>query len=181
MENKFSTSWNASKQPRKQRKFRFNAPLHIRGRMIMSLLSKDLRKKYDVRSLRIRKGDKVKIMRGQFKGKEGKVERVDLKKYKIIIDNAEVLKKDGSKTFYPIDPSNVMIVDVNNDDKRRFAKLKSTKEEKKENKVSISSGAKSKEIKAIKKEVKKDEVKISQDQPVDAAKKLVQKKTLKKS
>jgi large subunit ribosomal protein L24 len=125
MEKKFSASWNASKQPRKQRKFRFNAPLHIRGRMIISPLSKDLRKKYGMRSLRVKKGDKVKIMRGQFKGKEGKVDRVDLKKYKIIIDKAEVVKKDGSKTFYPIDPSNVMIVDANSDDKLRFAQKES--------------------------------------------------------
>jgi large subunit ribosomal protein L24 len=168
MEKEFSTSWKASKQPRKQRKFRFNAPLHIRGRMIISPLSKDLRKKYGMRSLRVKKGDKVKIMRGQFKGKEGKVDKVDLKKYKIIIDKAEVVKKDGSKTFYPIDPSNVMIIDANSDDKKRFAKSESSV--KKENTASVE--------KPVKKETKNV---VEKAPAAGAEQKPVQKKSAKKT
>ena len=73
MKKEFSTSWIGSKQPRKQRKYRHNAPLHIKSKMMGSHLSKELRKKYGTRSVRIRKGDEVKIMIGKFKGKTGKI------------------------------------------------------------------------------------------------------------
>ena len=83
MKNKFSRSWISSVQVRKQRKYRHNAPLHIKGKFLNANLAKPLREKYGVRSFRLRKGDKVKIMRGQFKGKEGKIEFVDITKTKI--------------------------------------------------------------------------------------------------
>ncbi len=97
-----------------------------------SSLSKELRKKYNRRSFRIRKGDKVKIMRGQFKGKEGKIEEVDLKNYKVYIENIEVVKKDGTKTKYPLHPSNLSIVEFNTDDKMRFKKGSTAKKPKQE-------------------------------------------------
>ena len=74
MKTKFSGSWVKSKQPRKQRKYRYNAPLHIRQKFVGAHLSRELRKKYGKRSASLRKGDNVKIMRGQFRNKSGKVE-----------------------------------------------------------------------------------------------------------
>ncbi|MBC7119559.1 MAG: 50S ribosomal protein L24, partial [Methanobacteriaceae archaeon] len=62
-----------SKQPRKQRKFLHNAPLHIRHKIMSANLSKELREEYNRRSLPVRKGDKVEIMRGDFKGHQGKI------------------------------------------------------------------------------------------------------------
>lgn len=121
MKKKFASSWNSSKQPRKQRKFRYNAPLHIKQKFASSHLSPELRKKYGTRSVTVRKGDEVKIMRGQFKSRKGKVERVDLKKTKVYITGIELTKKDGSKTIYPLQPSNLMIISANTDDKRRFS------------------------------------------------------------
>ena len=79
MKQKFSKHWIGSKQPRKQRKYRANAPLHVRHKMISANLNKDLRKKYGKRSFPLRKADNVKIMRGEFKNKTGKVASVDLK------------------------------------------------------------------------------------------------------
>ena len=67
---------------------------------------------------------KVKILRGQFKGKEGTIEKVLLKKSRVQINGAENIKKDGSKSFYPIAPSNVIIIDIKLDDKKREAALK---------------------------------------------------------
>lgn len=108
-----------SKQPRKQRKYRYNAPLHIKQKFMRAHLSKELRKKYSRRSLGLKKGDKVKILRGQFKKKTGKIDKVDLKENYVYITGIEITKKDGTKAFYPLQPSNLMITELNLDDKKR--------------------------------------------------------------
>ena len=120
---KFSRSWISSKKPNKQRKYRFQAPLHLRKAFVSTHLSKDLRTKYGRRSVVLRKGDKVKVLRGQFKKKEGKVERINRKKSKAYIAGVELVKKDGSKVLRPVDASNLMIMELNLDDKRRKEKL----------------------------------------------------------
>jgi large subunit ribosomal protein L24 len=110
-----------TRQPKKQRKFLYNAPLHLRGKIMSATLSKDLREKYGVRNLPIRVGDKVKIMRGnaEIRGKEGKVVEVDPKRYRIHVEGVTRKKTDGTEVYYPIHPSNVMIVELNLDDERR--------------------------------------------------------------
>jgi len=120
---KFSETWKRSKQPRKQRKYRFNAPLHTKNKFLSSHLSKELKEKYNRRNITTRKEDKVKVLRGQFKGKIGKIERVDLKKTKVYITGMELIKKDGTKVLYPIHPSNILITELNLDDKRRIKTL----------------------------------------------------------
>ena len=123
MKSIFSKSWISSKQPRKQRKYRYNAPEHIKKKFVSVNLSKELREKYSKRNFPLVKGDKVKVMRGQFKGKEGEVERVDMRNIKIIVQGVENIKKDGTKVSYPIDPSNLRITDLKLDDKKRKASL----------------------------------------------------------
>jgi large subunit ribosomal protein L24 len=120
MKKKFSTKWCASKQPRKQRKYRMNAPLHIRGKFLTSKMSKQLAEKHTTKRVRIRIGDRVKIMIGKFKGIEGKIDFIDMKKSKVKITGAEISKKDGSKVKVPIHASNIMIIDLNMDDKKRM-------------------------------------------------------------
>lgn len=120
----WSSTWKSSKQPTKQRKYLRNAPKHVQGAQLGSHLSPDLRKKYNKRAIRVRKGDKVKVMIGTFKGKTGKVDRIDTKKQRVFISGIEVLKKDGSKAMYPIKPSNLMIQDLDLSDKRRIKKTK---------------------------------------------------------
>jgi len=129
MKKSFSIKWKASKQPRKQRKYRHNAPKHIRGSFLNVHLSKELAKKHGIRRIRIRTGDKVKIMRGGFKGKENKVESIDLKKSKATIIGIEISKKDGSKSRPAIAASNLLITELNTEDKTRLSKP-STKENK---------------------------------------------------
>ena len=119
MKTKFSSSWIKSKQPRKQRKYRYNAPLHIKQKFVGAHLSKELHKKYGKRSMNVRKGDGVKIMRGQFKNKTGKVEEVNLKKTLAYVSGIEIAKRDGTKARFPIHPSNLMITELNMDDKMR--------------------------------------------------------------
>lgn len=121
-----------SSKPRKQRKFLYNAPLHIRHRMLAGHLSEELRKKYNRRSLPIRKKDVVRIMRGEYKGKEGEVIRVDIKKYKIYINGVSVRRSDGKDALVPIHPSNCMIVDLYLEDRMRRKVLERTSQEVKE-------------------------------------------------
>jgi large subunit ribosomal protein L24 len=120
MKSKFSTSWKSSKQPRKQRKYVFNMPIHLRGKLLSVHLTPALREKYHTRSTRVRKGDKVKVVKGQFKGKSGKVESVDTTRLKVIVSGINFTKKDGSKGVYPIAPANLIIEDLDTTDKRRF-------------------------------------------------------------
>ncbi|MBW2993001.1 50S ribosomal protein L24 [Candidatus Woesearchaeota archaeon] len=120
MKKKFVSSWKGSKQPRKQRKYRANAPLHIKQKFVSSHLSKDLKKKYGKRNIIVRKGDRVKITRGEFKNKIGKIDRTDLKKSKVYIEGVEIVKKDGTKVLRQIEPSNIIILELNLDDKKRL-------------------------------------------------------------
>ena len=108
-----------SKQPRKQRKALYNAPAHARGKHLSASLSKDLRAKVGKRSLPIRTGDKVSVVRGDFKGHEGEVLSVDYTSYKVTIEDVTLSKPDGTATFLPVDPSNLVIIDADlSDDKR---------------------------------------------------------------
>ena len=120
---KFSKTWKSSKKPRKQRKFRLGAPLHVKQKFVHTHLSKDLRKKYSKRSIGLRKGDKIKIMQGQFRKHEGKVERIDLKKTRVFVNGVEITKKDGTKKMLSLNPSNLMITELNLDDKFRQKSL----------------------------------------------------------
>ncbi len=111
----------SSRQPRKQRKALFNAPLHKRQKLMSAPLSPELREKYGIRNLPVRKGDTVRVMRGTWAGHEGKVVRVDLKRMRIYIDGVTIRKADGTPRFYPIHPSKVMIISLDTSDKRRMA------------------------------------------------------------
>lgn len=119
----FSKHWKESKNPRKQRKYLKNLPLHLRKKLVSSNLSKELRKKYNRRNIALRIGDKVKVMAGQFKKISGKVNNVNRKNLKVYIDGIEVVKRDGTKRFYPIHASNLQIVELSIDDKKRKESL----------------------------------------------------------
>ena len=90
--------------------------------MILTNLCK-IKKKYGIRSIPARKGDRVKIARGQFKGKTGKIEKVILKKTKVFVEGIQLTSKTGNKSFYPIHPSNLILVELNLNDKKRKEKL----------------------------------------------------------
>jgi len=128
MKKDFSTQWKGSSQKRKQRKYIANMPLHLRSKLMNSPLSKELRKKYGARSISIRKGDEVRIMRGRFNGKKGKVDKVELKRTRVTIEGINRTKKDGSKVKVWFNPSKVMITEMY-DDKKRIKRLSSVKTE----------------------------------------------------
>ncbi len=129
----FSKHWKASKNPSKQRKYTAKAPLHTKRKLLSVNLSKELRKKYERRNIEIRKGDKVKIMRGKYKGKIKKVSEVKTKRLKIYLEGIQIKKIEGSKVNVALRPSNLQIIELNIDDKKR---MKNNKKISKEEKVS---------------------------------------------
>ena len=126
MKKEFSKHWKTSRQPRKQRKYIANAPLHIRKKFVGVNLSKDLRKKHGKRNIPVRKGDGIKVMRGKFKGKRGKITDVKLKISKVTVEGIQIKKQDGSKVDVKLQPSNLQIVELNLEDRKR--KIKQIKE-----------------------------------------------------
>jgi len=107
------------KNPRKQRKRFFNATAHRRHKSMSAPLSKELAASRGVRSLPVRKGDTVRIMRGDNKGFEGKVSRVALNEYRIYMEGLTREKVDGTNIFLPIHPSKVQIRNLKMDDRWR--------------------------------------------------------------
>ena len=129
MEKSFSTSWNSSKQTRKQRKYIYNAPLHTKHKFLSAHLSKDLRKKYGKRALPLRKGDEVLVMRGAFKKKKAKVTSVNTKISKVVLEGLQRTKRDGSKVNVKFIPSNLQIITLSLEDKQRSAIFDRNKKE----------------------------------------------------
>ncbi len=108
-----------SKQPRKQRKERYNAPLHQLQRYMRAPLSKDLREELKKRNAQVRKGDTVKVLRGDNAGTEGEVEEVNLKKCTIKVHGVSNFRADGTEVPRPIHPSNVVITKLDLEDAER--------------------------------------------------------------
>jgi large subunit ribosomal protein L24 len=109
-----------SSQPRKQRKSRYQAPLHLRNKLLGAMLSEELKVKHKIKTIPVRMGDTVKILRGDYRDTEGKVEGVNLDKFTITVDGVTVTKSDGTEVPRPIHPSNVMITKLEIKDKRRL-------------------------------------------------------------
>lgn len=120
MKGQFSTAWKSSKQPRKQRKYTYNAPLHVKHSFLNAHLSKELRAKHGIRSLSVRKGDEVKVMRGSQYKQKAKIASVDVKRTRVVLEGLTRTKKDGSKVPIYFNPSNLLIVSLGSEDKRRL-------------------------------------------------------------
>ena len=116
---KFSKKWISSKNPSKQRKYLAKAPIHLKRKLLSVNLAKELRKKWGKRNVVLRKDDVVKIMGGKFKGKKGKVLVVKIKRQRIEIENIQKKKQDGSKSNVPIKSSNLQIIELNLEDRKR--------------------------------------------------------------
>lgn len=106
-------------KPSKQRKMLYQAPDHIRHKILAAHLSPELRASHIVKSLPVRSGDTVRLMRGDHKGFEGKITRIDSARYRIYVEGLTREKVDGTTIFVPIHPSKVLITRLNLDDKWR--------------------------------------------------------------
>jgi large subunit ribosomal protein L24 len=85
-----------------------------------AMLDKPLREKYGIKNISVRKGDEVKIMRGKFKGKLGKVGKVDIKNIRIQIEGVQRSKKAGEKLETWFHPSTVRIISFEDSDRKRM-------------------------------------------------------------
>lgn len=115
----WSTAWQKSKNPQKQRKFRAKAPKHQRGRFVSARLKDSLREKLGTKSIPVRAGDKVEIMRGDYTGKRGTVDRIDREEYRLYVEGVKRETVSGSETMVSVDPSNVMLMRLDLDDDMR--------------------------------------------------------------
>lgn len=98
--------------PKKQRKRHFNAPLHIKQNKVSAPVSKELKSTTGKKTMRVKKDYTVEILRGEHRGKKGKVLRVILKPCKIHVEGVVKNKADGKEAQIPIEPSNVRIIKI---------------------------------------------------------------------
>jgi large subunit ribosomal protein L24 len=156
------------KNPKKQRKRLFNAPAHLRHKLMAAHLSSELAASRGIKTLPVRKGDTVRIERGDNKGFEGKVSRVDLSEYRIYLEGLTREKTDGTNIFISVHPSKVQIRNLNLDDKRRKDILGRKKEiEKPEHKEKLAAKAAKKSEKPKEKPEAKIE-EITEEKPEEA-------------
>jgi large subunit ribosomal protein L24 len=102
-----------------------NAPLHKKRKWISSHLAENLLLKYDRRSLPVVKGDTVKIMRGNYRGHEDKISKVNVRDQTVEIEGATITTAKGTKIAKPIHASTLLITKLNITDKWRRRKLES--------------------------------------------------------
>lgn len=112
-----------STKPRKQRYNLYNAPLHKKRKWISSHLAENLLLKYDRRSIPVVKGDTVKIMRGNYRGHEDKISKVNVRDQTIEIEGVTITTAKGTKIAKPIHASTLLITKLNVTDKWRRQKL----------------------------------------------------------
>ena len=101
----------------------FQATMQTRSKQMGANLSKDLQKKYGKKSARVVEGDSVTILRGEFKGVDGKVSKISTQKTSVAIEGVKKEKTKGDKFDVYIHTSNLVITSLNGDDKWRIAKL----------------------------------------------------------
>jgi large subunit ribosomal protein L24 len=146
-----------SSQPRKQRLARAHAPHHQARKQMASHLSEELLLRYNRRSATVITGDEVRVLRGDHKGKSGEIVGIDVPARKVSVQGVTVKKADGTEKALPMDPSNLIIVKLNLEDKRREERLKRSAESRKgEPKTQKASKASGKGGKGAKKQAKKE-------------------------
>jgi large subunit ribosomal protein L24 len=118
---KFSSS---SSKPVKVRKNLANSSTRDRGlKLSRAMLSSDLKAKYATNTVRLRPGDSVKLVRGEYAGVEGKVVKVFPNQGRITVEGVTREKIAGGTTPLRIHCSNVVVNSLNLDDKFRRQKL----------------------------------------------------------
>jgi large subunit ribosomal protein L24 len=150
---KYSRGWHSSSNARNQRMARRLAPLHMRERLLRTCISKELSEKYETNTLPVKISDRVKIMKGDHKGKMSKVSRVDHKLLKVYLEDVKVKRADGREVAIPFQACNLQIISLGSDDKRRL-KCIERKKHKEAQKEAVEEAQKDK--KAAKEEAKKE-------------------------
>ena len=114
------------KKQKKQRRSFALRKLHLEGKELGAHLSKELRKSLGMRSLQLRKGDKVKVMRGSHNGFSGKIIKINRRKCQVFLENLNRKKADGTEVPLPLHPSNLLLVELERSDEKRIKVKKKT-------------------------------------------------------
>ena len=111
-------------KPTKMRnKMIYRATYTTKSKQLGSALSKDLHKKYGRRSVRVIEGDSIRIIRGEYKGVDGKISKISTQKNSVSIEGIKKEKTKGDKFDVYIHTSNLVVTSLNTRDKWRMAKL----------------------------------------------------------
>ena len=111
-------------KPTKVRNYQiYRATMATRSKQLGSPLSKDLQKRYGKRSIRVVLGDTVKVMRGEYRGVDGKISKVSIADNSVAIEGVKKEKSKGEKFDVLIRSTNVVITNLNLDDHWRKTKL----------------------------------------------------------
>jgi large subunit ribosomal protein L24 len=108
-------------------------PKHLTERRLRSSLSRALREKYGRRNVRVIAGDTIKVIRGEYSGIEGKVEKVNMKRGSLAIEGIQREKVRGGNVKVEINSTNVIVTDLDLDDKYRQALIQRINEPEKKN------------------------------------------------
>lgn len=159
----------------------YQASNHVRSKQLGATLSKELREKYGKRSARVVEGDTIRVMRGEFKGIDGKVTQISTEKNGVAVEGIKREKLKGGNVDIYIHTSNVMITGLNLDDKWRQNRLegqavKIATEAPKETPEEITKEAPKKE-KSLKPKEKSKEIAKGTPEPKEKASKPTTKKT----
>src|SRR5574341_111286 len=103
---------------------------HKRDKFLGANLSENLREQHSRLSMRRIKGDTVRILRGEYVGIEGKVEKVNTQRSTLSIEGVQREKIRGGNVKVQIHASNVQIISLNTDDEYRMKEIKQTKDKK---------------------------------------------------
>jgi large subunit ribosomal protein L24 len=93
---------------------------HKRDKFLGANLAENLKEQYSKRSMRVIKGDTVRILRGEYVGIEGKVEKVNTEKSTLSIEGVQREKIRGGNVKVQVHASNVQIISLNTDDDYRI-------------------------------------------------------------
>lgn len=147
----------------------FKASLAVKSRLLCSHLSKDLQNKYSRRSVRVTEGDTVKVMRGEYKGVSGKITQVSSEKNGVAVEGIKREKLKGGNVDVFIHSSNLLVTDLNTEDKWRQNKLEGKQRKSKEVKTKEEK-PKVEKPKAVPQKEAKQEVKqeVKQEKPKEA-------------
>ncbi|MCH9042352.1 MAG: 50S ribosomal protein L24 [Nitrosopumilus sp.] len=111
-------------KPTKMRnKMIYRATYTTKSKQLGSALSKDLHKRYGRRSVRVIEGDSIRIVRGEYKGVDGKISKISTQKNSVSIEGIKKEKTKGDKFDVYIHTSNLVVTSLNTGDKWRMARL----------------------------------------------------------
>ena len=132
----------------------YQATFTTKSKQLGSALSKDLHKRYGRRSVRVIEGDSIRIVRGEYKGVDGKISKISTQKNSVSIEGIKKEKTKGDKFDVYIHTSNLVVTSLNTGDKWRMARLEGKDQRKQPKEAPKEKPDEEKIVKKVSKETK---------------------------